>query len=29
MANEINGFGGLNFFFIVILSELTIKWVGL
>jgi hypothetical protein len=29
MANEINGYGGLNLFILVILSELTIKWVGL
>ncbi len=27
MANEIAGFGGLNFFYLAILSELTIKCV--
>jgi len=27
MANGIAGFGGLNFFFIIILNELTIKCV--
>jgi len=27
MANEIAGFGGLNLFYLVILSQLTIKGV--